>query len=60
MNQILGKGERNFKDIFIAIKDKYGYSKSWTRKQLHFLTRKGIAGKTKVGRHDMYYMKRDL
>jgi len=57
--QIIGKGEMNFKDIFVAIKDKYRYSESWTRKQLHFLTRKGIVGKKKVGRHDMYCMKKN-
>ena len=56
--QIIGKDERNFKDISVEIKDKYRYSESWTRKQLHFLTRKEIAGKKKVGHHDVYYMKR--
>jgi hypothetical protein len=57
--QIIGKGERTFKDIFVAIKDEYKYSESWTRKKLQFLTREGIAGKKKVGRHDMYYMKKN-
>ncbi len=54
--QIIGKGERNSKDISAAIKGKCRYSESWTRKQLRFLTRKGVAGKKKVGHQHMYYM----
>lgn len=56
--QIIGEGERNFKEISAAIKNKYRYSESWTRKQIRFLARKGIIGKRKAGRRDLYYVKK--
>jgi len=57
--QIMGKDERSFKDIFGAVKEKYNYSETWTRKQLELLIRKGIVGKKRVGRQDIFHMKKD-
>jgi hypothetical protein len=55
--QILGKPERSFKEIAGAVREKHGYSGSWTQRQLRLLVRNRIIGKKKAGRAHYYYMR---
>lgn len=55
---IIKEGKTTFKEISQAIKDKYRYSDSWTRKQLRLLVRNGIIGMRSEGRRYIYSMKK--
>ena len=56
--KIIKEGKNTFKEISQAIKDKYLYSDSWTRKQLHVLLKSGVIGVRSEGRRHIYYMRR--
>jgi hypothetical protein len=56
--QVIGEEERPFKEIANAIKEKYKYSDSWTRKQLRILIQRRVARKRRVGRQDIYHMRK--
>jgi hypothetical protein len=55
--KIIGDQEIPFKEIARIINEKYGYKKSWTRKQLALLSAKGFMQKRRQGREDFYSMK---
>jgi hypothetical protein len=57
-DQIIGRDERSFNEIYEAIKDKYRYSESWTRKQIRFLVLRGVIIERKVGRRRFYHIKK--
>lgn len=54
--KIIGNGELNFNEIAGAIKEKYNYSSSWTRKQLQLLEKKKIVKRRKDGVTYIYSM----
>jgi len=58
---IMGKGDRTFKEIAQAVNEKYRYSASWTRKQLSVLVHRRIVGKKKTGtRRYVYHMRQSV
>jgi len=52
--RIIEEGDETLAQIAEAVKERYGYSKSWTRKVLRELTEKGVISRKKVGRSYMY------
>jgi len=56
--QIILERRATFREIGDRIKERYGYSESWTRKQLVILQRKKIVGVEEKGRSQLYYMRR--
>jgi len=56
--KIIKEGKNTFKEISQAIKEKYLYSDSWTRKQLQVLLKSGAIEVRSEGRRYTYYMRR--
>jgi len=54
--KVFGDQEIPFKEIARIINEKYGYKKSWTRKQLALLAAKDFVRKRRQGREDLYSM----
>lgn len=54
--KVIGDQEVPFKEIALIINQKYGYKKSWTRKQLGLLAAKHFVRKRRQGREDLYSM----
>lgn len=55
MRKIMVERKMTFNEIATAVKEKYGYSESWTRKQLELLVEKGLVKKEKSGRRHLFY-----
>jgi len=55
--KIVGDGELSFLDIAKGVTEKYRYSPSWTRKQLHLLVKRGKIKRRKNGTAYLYSMK---
>lgn len=55
---IIDKREVTFREVARAVKEKYGYSESWTRKQLASFIRKRIISAKKKERPQVYSMTR--
>jgi len=55
--RFISEGKETFKEISKSIKEKYQYSDSWTRKQLHILIKNEVIGLRIEGRRHIYYMK---
>lgn len=45
-----------FKEIARVVKEKYGYSESWTRKQLDILVKRGVIRREKSGRTNVFFI----
>ena len=55
---IISERRATFREIADRIKERYGYSESWTRKQLVILHKKNIVGVEEKGRSQLYHMRR--
>jgi hypothetical protein len=55
--RLISEGKETFKETSKSIKEKYQYSDSWTRKQLHILIKNEVIGLRIEGRRHIYYMK---
>jgi hypothetical protein len=55
--RIIGNNEMSFNEIAKAVKDRYRYSESWTRKQLQVLEKKKKIQRRKDGAPHIYSMK---
>lgn len=55
--KIIGDGELSFLNIAKGITEKYRYTPSWTRKQLHLLVKRGKIKRRKNGARYFYSMK---
>lgn len=55
--KVMGGRKMTFKEIANAIREKYGYSESWTRKQLEVLVKKGSVKKEKSIRTNLFSFK---
>lgn len=55
--RIVEDKELSFSEIARTVKEKYGYSESWTRKQLQLLEKKKIVRRRKDGIANIYSMK---
>jgi hypothetical protein len=51
---IIAEGNNTFKEISKVVRDKYGYSESWTRKQLNILVQKGVIVIRKNGKKHVF------
>jgi hypothetical protein len=52
--KLMGERRTAFNEIARAMKEKYGYSESWTRKQLDILVKKGVVRKERSGRTALF------
>lgn len=50
----IGDEERNFKELYRIVKEKTGYSESWTRARLKELEEEGFIESRKAGRQKLY------
>lgn len=55
--KILGDGEMSFSDIAKAVREKFNYSSSWTRKQLQVLEKKKKVKRRRNGATHLFFMK---
>jgi len=52
--KIISEGNTTFKEISKVVRDKYGYSESWTRKQLKILIKKRVVILHKKGKKQVF------
>lgn len=55
LRKIMGERKMTFDEVASAVKEKYSYSESWTRKQLGLLVRQQIVKRGKSGRKYLFY-----
>jgi len=54
--EVMGGGDQSFSEIARMIREKYGYSKSWTWREVKKLVEKGAIQRKRVGRVFIYYI----
>lgn len=59
-SKVIGSKKMPFKEIAIVVRDKSGYSGSWTRKQLDVLEGRKFLVKERAGKTDVYSLRKKI